>query len=71
MIEEQIIDVDSEVVVEEEQELPIETVAELPLKTKEQREYERNQLKFLKQLMKKKRRYYKSNLFAIRSMNAQ
>jgi hypothetical protein len=66
MIEEQIINIESQEVIEE-----IMDSEPLPVKTSKQRREDAERLHYIKKMIKQKRRYYKSNLFAIRSMNAQ
>jgi hypothetical protein len=69
MTEEQIIDVESTEVAEEG--IPVEMYSEPPVKTKEQRALERERFNQIKKMVKEKRRYYKSNLFAIKRLNAK
>ena len=59
MTQEQIIHVESQEVVEE----PTE-------KSKEQRQMEQAQFNLIKKMIKEKRKYYKSNLFAIKKLDS-
>lgn len=59
MSEEQTIDIESQEVVEEPE-----------TKTKEQRHLEMAQFNMIKKMIKEKRKYYKSNLFAIRKLDS-
>jgi hypothetical protein len=67
MTEEQVIDVESMEVPDEG--LSAEVYSEPPVKTKEQRDLEMERFNQIKKMIKEKRRYYKSNLFAIRKMD--
>jgi hypothetical protein len=69
MTEEQIIDVESVEVAEER--MPAEMYSEPPIKTKEQRALEQERFNQIKKMIKEKKRYYKSNLFAIKRLDAQ
>jgi hypothetical protein len=71
MMEEQVIDVQSETVEEEirKVDLPVTVSEAQPVKTKEEREMEKERFEAIKKLIKQKRKYYKSNLFQIRKID--
>lgn len=67
MEENQVVDVESIEVPEEG--LPAQVYSEPPIKTKEQRALEMERFNQIKKMIKEKRRYYKSNLFAVRKLD--
>jgi len=66
MTQEQIIDVESQEVIEEIMDSEL-----LPDKTYEERVEDMERFRYIRKMVKQKRRYYKSNLFAIRKLDAE